>query len=103
MSYNKETTMKGAAERVGFSDTGFPAKLYTLWWKQVHKGMQNWDCCGFEEARRSRWDAFSEWGARQPTMGPRGQLTYNEERVWKNIRLLCDNVVKKARCSQQAM
>jgi len=63
MSDNEETTMKGAAERVGFSDTGVPAKLYILWRKQVHRGIQNWDCYGLEEAGTSRWDAFCEWAA----------------------------------------
>ena len=95
--------MKGAAERVRFSDTGVPAKLYTLWQKQVHRGIQNWDCYGPEEAGTSRWDAFCEWAAGQPTMAPQGQLTYNEERVQKNVRLLCDDVAKMARCSRQAM
>ena len=71
--------MKGAAERVGFSDTGVPAKLYTLWRKQVHRSIQNWDWYCLEEARTSKCDAFCEWAIGQPTMAPRGQLTYNEE------------------------
>jgi len=36
-------------------------------------------------------------------MAPRGQLTYNEEQLPKNVRLLCDEVANKARCSRQAM
>jgi hypothetical protein len=97
------STMKKAAEQVGFSDAGTPTKLYTLWRKQVHRGVQNWDCFGPEEAGTSRWDAFCEWAAGQPTMAPRGQLTYHEESVRKNVRLLCDDVAKKARNSRQAM
>ena len=61
-----ESPMKKAAEKVGFSDTGTPPKLYMLWRKQVHRGVQNWDP---EETGTSRWDAFCEWAAGQPTHG----------------------------------
>ena len=83
--------------------TKYTPKPYTLWRKQVHLGAQNWDCFGPEEAGISRWDSFCEWAAGQPTMAPRGQLTYHEERVRKNVRFLCDDINKKVQNSRQAM
>ncbi|RPB18147.1 hypothetical protein L211DRAFT_854413 [Terfezia boudieri ATCC MYA-4762] len=36
-------------------------------------------------------------------MAPRGQLAYQDEAIRKHIRILCDDVAKKARGSRQAM
>ncbi|RPB19632.1 hypothetical protein L211DRAFT_853014 [Terfezia boudieri ATCC MYA-4762] len=96
-----DSTIKQAADKVGFNDDGIPGKLYTFWWKHIHRGVQNWDCYGPEEAGTSRWDAFCEWAAGQPTMAPRGQLEYQNESIRKHVRILCDDIAKKARTSRQ--
>ncbi|RPB27280.1 hypothetical protein L211DRAFT_846106 [Terfezia boudieri ATCC MYA-4762] len=36
-------------------------------------------------------------------MAPRGQLVYQDEAIRKQIRILCDDVAKKARGSRQAI
>ncbi|RPB26621.1 hypothetical protein L211DRAFT_847247 [Terfezia boudieri ATCC MYA-4762] len=98
-----ERTVRKAAERVGFFDKGIPGQLYTQWRKQVHRRIQNFNCHGPEEAGSNKWESFCEWAAGQPTMAPRYQLAYQDEAIQKHIRILYDDVVKKARGSRQAM
>ncbi|RPB22174.1 hypothetical protein L211DRAFT_850931 [Terfezia boudieri ATCC MYA-4762] len=53
-----ETTVRKAAERVGFFGEGIPSQLYTQWRKQVHRGIQNFNCYGPEEAGSNKWESF---------------------------------------------
>ncbi|RPB19145.1 hypothetical protein L211DRAFT_853486 [Terfezia boudieri ATCC MYA-4762] len=94
-----ETTVRKAAEWVGFFDEGIPSQLYTQWRKQVHREIQNFNYYGPEEAGSNKWEFFCEWAAGQPTMASRGQLAYQNEAIRKHIRILCDDVAKKARGS----
>ena len=98
-----EPTVKNAAQRVGFFDPGIPAQWYTLWRGQIHRAIQNWDCYGAGEAGTNKWSEFCEWAAGQPSMAPRGQLTYNQDVIRRQVRMLCDDVAKKARNSRQSM
>ena len=55
-----EPTVKNAAQRVGFFDPGIPAQLYTLWWGQIHRAIQNWHCYGAGEGGRNKWSKLCE-------------------------------------------
>ena len=98
-----EPSMKNAAQRVGFFDAGIPVQLYPLWRGQIHRAIQNWDCYGAGEAGTNKWSEFCEWAARQPSMAPQGQLTYNQDVIRRHVRMLYDDVAKKARNSRQSM
>ncbi|RPB22175.1 hypothetical protein L211DRAFT_850932 [Terfezia boudieri ATCC MYA-4762] len=98
-----EPMVRNAAKSVGFFDDGIPPQLYTLWRKQVHRGVQNWTCYGAREAGIIRWGEFCEWAAGQPTMAPRGQVQYNRDIIRRNVRILYDDIAKKARNSRQSM
>jgi len=94
---HSEGTVKEAAMKVGFFDDGVPSQLYTLWWGQVYRGIQNWNYFGSAEAGTSWWNDFCEWAASQPTMAPRGLVGYSQEEVQRNVHILCDDIAKKAR------
>jgi len=91
------------ATKVGFFDDRVPSRLYTLWQGQVHRGIQNWNCFGSAEAGTNRWNDFCEWVASQPSMAPRGLVGYSQEEVRQNIRILCDDITKKAWNSWQSI
>ena len=44
-----DPTTRQAAQSVGFFDAGIPARLYTLWRKQVHRAIENFRCFGPKE------------------------------------------------------
>ena len=98
-----EPTVRQAAERIGFFDPGIPKRLYTFWRAQVHRGIQNWTCFGAGEAGTTKWAEFCEWAAGQPTMAPRGQLNYHKDSIRNNVRVVCEDIAKKARTSRQNM
>jgi len=100
---HSKRTVKEVATKVRFFDNGVPSQLYTLWRGQVHRGIQNWNCFGSAEAGTNWWNDFCEWAAGQPTMAPWGLVRYSQEEVRWNVRILCDDVVKKAWNSRQSM
>jgi len=100
---HSERTVKEAATKVEFFDDGVPSQLYTLWWGQVHRGIQNWNCFGSAEADTNQWNNFCKWAAGQPTMAPRGLVGYSQEEVRWNVCILCNDEAKKARNSRQSM
>jgi len=95
--------VKTAAERLGFYADGVQGQLYTRWRKQIHRGILNFNSYGPEESGTNRWENICQWPAGQPTMGPAGQRAYNDEAIQRSVRMLCDDVAKKARNSGQAM
>ena len=74
-----EPTVKNAAQRVACFDPGIPAQLYTLRRGQIHRAIQNWYCYVAGQAGTNKWREFCEWAAEQPSIAPRGQLTYNQD------------------------
>ena len=99
----EEVTVVRAAETVGFHDPEIPRRLYTCWRSQVHRGIQLWDCFGPGEAGINRWDYFCEWAAAQPSMAPKGQLSYHNATIRQHVHTLCEDIAKKARVSRQTM
>ena len=96
--------MRQAATNVGFYDPNIDSKLYTFWRAQVHRGNQNWNCFGTEEAKTSRWSEVCEWVASQEGMAPRGMLAYTtDSSIRRNVRTICDDIAKKPRSSRQGM
>ena len=96
----EENKVKTAAERLGFHADGVPGQLYTMWRKQIHCGIQNFNCYGLEESETNRWENFCQWAAGQPTMAAAGQLAYHYKGIQKSVRMLCDDVAKKPRNSR---
>jgi len=50
-----ENKVKTAAERLGFHADGIPGHLYTMWQKQIYRGIQNFNCYGPQESGTNRW------------------------------------------------
>jgi len=98
-----EPTVRNALEIVGFFDAGIPPQLYTLWRSQVQRGIQNWNSYEAGEVGINRWGKFCEWASGQPSMALRGQLRYNRDVIWRNVRILCDDIAKQARHSRKGM
>jgi len=99
----EENNVKTAAELLGFHADGVPGQLYTMWWKQIHHGIQNLNCYGPKESGINRWENFCEWAATQPTMASARQLAYHDEAIQKRVRMLYDDMAKMTRNSQQAI